>query len=123
MDIDKYQHYAPLIVRWAIALVFVWFGLNQLFIPEDFLGYLPDSLLSLSYASTLVMINGVFELIAGGLLLWGVLIRPVSLLLFLHLISIIVTLGYNDLAIRDAGLALVTLALFIGGNNVWKPKQ
>ena len=118
-SLNQYQKYAPSIVRIAISLVFLWFGINQLLLPEDFLGYLPQFLLELDYAETLVRFNGLAEIILGGLLLVGFLIRPVSLLLAIHLLGIIISLGYNDIAVRDFGLLLVTLSIFIGGRDLW----
>ena len=116
---DQYQKYAPSIVRIAISLVFLWFGINQAFVPDNFVGYLPAFLLELTFAKTLVILNGVSEIILGGLLLVGFLIRPVALILAAHLLGIIFSLGYNDIAVRDFGLMLVTLSIFIGGRDLW----
>ena|SRR3989344_1435354 len=117
--LEKYQKYATSLVRIAISLVFLWFGINQLILPENFLGYLPGFLLELDYTKYLVMLNGLSEIILGGLLLVGFLIRPVSLILAVHLLGIIFSLGYNDIAVRDFGLLLVTLSIFIGGADLW----
>ena len=42
--------------------------------------------------------------------------------MFLHVISIVGALGYNDIAIRDLGLAIVLLAIAIGGKEKWTLK-
>jgi uncharacterized membrane protein YphA (DoxX/SURF4 family) len=83
------------------------------------MGYLPDFLLSLDYADKIVMLNGFFELIFGILLIVGYFTKWVALILSLHLFSITLSLGYNDIAIRDFGLALVTLSIFLGGADKW----
>jgi len=117
--LDKLKQYSPAITRISLSLVFLWFGVNQLFDAEKFMGYLPEFLLSSSYASSLVIFNGIFEVLAGVLLLVGKFIRPVSLVLAGHLFFIILSLGYNDIAVRDFGLMLITISTFIGGKDIW----
>jgi uncharacterized membrane protein YphA (DoxX/SURF4 family) len=113
------KDYAPITVRLAISFVVLWFGINQLVQPEDFMGYLPEFLLQSDYAKTAVILNGLFETMFGIALAIGFLVRPVALILSIHLFSIVLTLGYNDIAIRDFGLALVSLSIFIGGADKW----
>ena len=113
------KDYAPILVRLAISFVVLWFGINQLVQPEDFMGYLPEFLLQSEYAKTAVILNGLFETLFGVALAIGFLVRPVALILSIHLFSIVLTLGYNDIAIRDFGLALVTFSIFIGGADKW----
>lgn len=113
------QKYVPILTRLAISFVVLWFGINQLINPENFMGYLPEFLLQGDYAQTLVIFNGLFELIFGVLLAIGLFVRPVALILSIHLLSIVVALGYNDIAVRDFGLALVTCSIFLGGADQW----
>ena len=119
MNLNICSAYAPLLVRVSISLVFLWFGINQLLLPEDFMGYLPEQILGLDFAQSIVLMNGIFEIILGGLLLVGLFIRPTALLLCIHLLTIIVSLGYNDIAVRDAGLMLITFSIFLGGADKW----
>ena len=116
MTLDNYKQYAPLIMRLGLSFVFLWFGISQLINPDYFLGYVPDFL---TLPNLLVTLNGIGETILGTLLLIGLFTRIVSFLLAIHLITIILSLGYNDIAIRDAGLLLVTIAQFIGGADKW----
>lgn len=118
----KLEPYTYVIARIGISLVFVWFGFNQFLFYEDFLSYLPSFLINLSYAKYLIYANGAFDLTFGSLLLFGKWIRPVAALMFLHVISIVGALGYNDIAIRDLGLAIVLLAIAIGGKEKWTLK-
>lgn len=83
------------------------------------MGYLPDFLLQLDYAKTLIYFNGAAEVILGTMLLIGFLVRPVALLLALHLLTIAIGLGYNDIMIRDLGLTLATVSIFLGGADIW----
>ncbi len=118
MDFKKVQPYAPALVRFGISFVFLWFGINQFIDPGYFMGYLP-AFIPDTYSTSFVLFNGVFEIIFGLLLLVGYYVRPVSFLLGVHLLGIIFSLGYNDIAIRDVGLMLVTFAITLGGADPW----
>ncbi len=111
--------YAPLVARLGISFVFLWFGINQLIDPETFMGYLPDFLLTTSYAHTIVIFNGCLDLVLGMLLLIGLYTRLASLIIVVRLLAIILNLGYNDVAARDVGLMIVTFSLFLGGADKW----
>ena len=111
--------YAPAVTRIGLSLVVLWFGVNQLINPGTFRGYLPGFLLSLSYAKTIVLLNGVFEIVFGGLLLLGLFTKLSSLLIGLHLIGIIIGMGYNDIAVRDVGLMIVSFGIYLGGADKW----
>jgi len=117
MNFDKYSIYAPALVRVSLSLVFLWFGVNQLIDAETFIGYVPDFLGE--YASTLVLLNGIFETFFGLLLIVGYYTRFVAAVLGFHLLSIAAGLGYNDIAVRDYGLALITFSVVLGGSDVW----
>lgn len=113
---DRYKAYAFSVVRMSLALVFLWFGVNQLLYPQDFIGYLPGWTLHLPLgAYGVVYTNGVFEVIFGALLAIGLFTRLSALLLGIHLLGITISLGYNDIAVRDFGLALSMLAVFLHG--------
>jgi len=118
MKINLQEYFYPC-VRISISLVFLWFGLNQIFDSTNFLGYLPDFILNSDYATAAVITNGIFETIFGSLLLVGFLTRFSSLVLGVQLLIITVSLGYNDIMIRDLGLSLVTLSLVLGGKHKW----
>jgi uncharacterized membrane protein YphA (DoxX/SURF4 family) len=119
MEWDKYAPYARPLTRIGISFVFLWFGVNQIFNPSDFMGYLPEMILALESASTIVVLNGVAELVLGLLLLFGKWTRFVALVLALHLVGIISSLGYNDIAVRDVGLFIVTVSIALGGADKW----
>lgn len=116
---DNAKTYAPIVLRYAMGLVFLWFGINQLINPNNFIGYLPTFIFNSSYAVTFVYANGIFEIIAGTLLILGILVRWVAALLALHLIAITFDLGYSELAVRDFGLAVATIAIWLWGEDTW----
>lgn len=110
------KEYSPTIIRITISLVFLWFGINQMFNHSYFIGYLPGWVGALPFeASTFLIINGVVETILGTLLLIGLFTRLTALILAVHLFGITLSLGYNDIAVRDLGLTLVTFAIFLYG--------
>ncbi len=131
----KAKPYTPIVVRISIALVFLWFGINQLLVPKDFMGYLPSwviqdaagfghyfhSIIMLLHLTPAMIIffNGLLETVLGLLLLVGLFTRVSALLLGLHLLSIAFSLGYNDVAIRDLGLFLVSISVFLHGADLW----
>lgn len=108
---------APIIVRIGMALVFLWFGWNQIMNPSLWTGYVPGSVASLlnGNSTLLVLLNGWFEIVAGAALLVGLQVRLVSLLLGLHLIAISSSLGISAIGVRDIGLSLATLSIFFAG--------
>ena len=116
---DSISYAAVPVARLGISLVFLWFGVNQLLFPSDFMGYLSDYLLQMESAEMFVIFNGLFETIAGTLLLLGIFTRPVALILSLHLLVIAASLGYNDISVRDTGIAIVAFALFLAGPDRW----
>lgn len=133
---EKYKEYASILLRIGISLVFLWFGLNQLINPLSFLGYVPSwiyphsaeivhehafqSLHSLPLTPHIIIMgNGLLEVILGLLLIIGLFTRASSLLLSLHIFGIIIGLGYNDIAVRDFGLMLACLSIFLHGPDKW----
>jgi len=131
--IGQNKKYSTDIVRIALSIVFLWFGINQLISPESFLGYVPQWLYPHGSQMThehplqlmhnipdlslhaIIMANGAFETIFGTLLLIGFFTRIAAFLLALHLFGISFSLSYNDVAVRDLGLALATISLIFSG--------
>ena len=110
---------APAVLRIGMSLVFLWFGMQQLLHPGSWISYIPDYASSISGlgANVLVHINGAFEVVFGLALLGGSFTRATALLLALHMFDICFTVGYNEIGIRDFGLAVATLAVFMYGSD------
>lgn len=116
----KYKEYSPLVLRIGIGIVFLWFGLTNIFNPQTLIGYLPKFVQTLPIEPlSILLLTGIFEVVFGVFLIIGLFTRLSSLLLFLHLVVIIIGIGYNDVAVRDFGLALATLAIFLHGPDKW----
>ena len=115
MKFENLKKYAPVIVRIGISLVFLWFGANQLLYPANWIGWVPTFVSAIVSAGKVVFLNGIFEVIFGLLLLFGIYTRLVSLLLALHLLSIALPVGINEIGVRDFGLFMATLSIFFNG--------
>lgn len=128
--------YAPAVLRIGLSLIFLWFGLNQLFLPEMFVGYVPQQVAmpmhqfmqshhmmlvySIEQASLrLISLNGIFEILFGVFLMLGIFTRVSALVLVVHLLGIASSLGYNDVMIRDLGLSIALVAVFLNGPDQW----
>lgn len=97
----------------ALGFVFFIFGLWQLIQPNYWLAYLP--LWTKNFNQNLLIIfNGFFDLVIGIALIFDFFPLIFSALAFFHLLLVIINLGIlNDIAIRDFGLLLLALAIFI----------
>ncbi|PIN73578.1 hypothetical protein COV20_05130 [Candidatus Woesearchaeota archaeon CG10_big_fil_rev_8_21_14_0_10_45_16] len=118
--IDGYKKYAPAVLRLGLGLLFFWFGISQLLDQSLFLGYLPGFVFNFPVTPEhFIIINGIFDTILGLLLVLGLYTRIVAAFAIVHLLSIALGLGYNDIAVRDIGLALASLSLFLQGPDAW----
>lgn len=120
MRLEDLKQYAPLVLRVGISLVLLWFGLNQIFDSASWIGYLPPFVGSLPInAQTFLMLNGSFEVLIGGLLLVGLFTRIAAVLIAIQVFGIMITLGYNEIAVRDFGLSLAAASIFLHGPDKW----
>jgi len=110
--LDRIKKYSPVVLRFGLAIVFLWFGFSQLKNPDAWTRLLPAFLNS---SIVFIYLNGTFEIIFATLLLLGLFTRTVSFLLGLHLISIVFALGYGAIAVRDLGLAIAAFSVFLHG--------
>lgn len=104
---------ASLLLRFALGVPFLVFGIGKFVDAASWVGYIPPWMTPLLPVSvwTFLTIIGVTECVLGALLLAGLWTRIVAALAALHLLGIIVALGGNEIAFRDATLLLTALAL------------
>lgn len=110
--LGRFSGYATLVLRLGLAVVILWFGVEQLSNASAWTIWVPDwaTAVGLS-AEQIVYLNGTFEVIAGILLICGIALPLVSLLLALHLFLIAFEIGVDPTGVRDFGLAVALLAL------------
>lgn len=116
---SKYDQLAPAILRLGLAIVFAWFGWQQLTHPGDWIAFVP-SLTTNPWLTpeSLILINGWAEIVAATLLFTGFQTRAVALLLCFHLL-VIATHAGGAIGVRDFGLALACLALALLSVDRW----
>ena len=112
--------YVPVLARYGVGIVFFIFGIDQLVRPGTWIAWVPNSIINFATnfgASDIhfIYFNGLFDLIVGFLLLAGLFVRAVALIGALHIAGIIFSLGYNDISVRDFGLLLVLISVFLNG--------
>ena len=101
------------IIRVGLASVFLWFGIDKIvhpifwssFIPEWVVNVLPFSVFTINY-----ILSGV-EIVLGLLLLLGLFTRKVAVVTALFMAGIILSVGYNDIAVRDFAILTMAIAL------------
>lgn len=113
--------YAPVILRLGLVCVFLWFGLNQLLHPTMWESYIPDWATHLSGMSTatIVLCNGIFELICAVLLAAGYHIRIVATLLAIHMFMIVIEVGLTAIGVRDIGLLSALISIVFHGGDIY----
>ena len=102
-----------LILRFGLAAVFLWFGYSQLSDAANWTSWVPAWASSLTHlpGTTIVLANGLFEVVFGSLLVLGLWLRGAAILLALHLALITFEIGLNEIGVRDFGLTMATIAL------------
>lgn len=111
--------YGLTLLRLGIASVFLWFGFSQLFDSASWVDIVPlwaVELLNIPPAF-IVMGNGAFEIVAGMLIAMRVWVRPIAILLGLHLLVITLEMGLTPTGVRDFGLVTATFALALLHNT------
>lgn len=110
------QKYSSTILRIGLGLVMLWFGSKQLGNPIQWISFLPDFTKNLPISQiALVSLNGWFEVIFGLLLIVGFYTRLVAGFLTIHLLGIVVSVGYTPIGVRDFGLMIGLFSIFLGG--------
>jgi len=108
----KFEEVSSVLLRIGLGLVFIYFSIQQMINPDQWIGFVPEFLTSsVITASNLVIFNSVIELAGGLLLIAGLYTRIASLILGVHLLFITISVGWNPVGVRDFGLTIATLAL------------
>ena len=112
MPVSNTGQFALPVLRAGLVTLFLWFGLSQVTAPTDWVAWVPQWTESLGLGTTtVILLNGLFEVVLGVLLAIGFYTRIAALLLSLHLLFIAYEIGYNDIGMRDFALAVATLSL------------
>lgn len=103
------------LLRIGLGGTMVYAGTSIIANTQAWLGFTPQWILNISPidGTTLLIGHGVFELILGLLLVFGVFLRLSSLVAFFDLLFIVVFIGVDLVTFRDFGLLMAALALFV----------
>ena len=129
MDMNKFilfiETSAGAVLRYGIGAVILWFSIQQFIHNSAYIGFIPNSIVSITHinATILVFFNGLFELIFSLLLILGWQTRIVALLLALHMFDIMWVVGYGDIGVRDFGIAVGILVVFMNGSDLFCIQQ
>lgn len=112
---------APAVLRIGVSLVFLWFGSQQLLDVNSWTRLIPEFVTSITglSATFLVYFNGAFEIIFATCLILGYFTRISAFMLAVHMIHIMVAVGYGPTGVRDFGIAIATVATFLNGPTIW----
>lgn len=115
------KKYSSSVLRIGLALVFLWFGTQQIIDPSAWVGYIPEGIVGIFSLSALklVYLNGLFEIVFASALLLGYFTRFSALLLALHMLDITYVVGFDAIGVRDFGLAIATVAIFMNGVDIF----
>lgn len=117
------REYAPLFVRMGVGFVFLLLGIQQFLFTEQWTTWLPawltHALPDTALAVRIILVNATADVLLGAALLLGIFTRIVAILMIIHLVSVLLALGYNDIAIRDLGILLAAIAVAIHGADRW----
>lgn len=118
---NNLKNFSPIVLRVGIALVFLWFGWSQIHDAKQWVGFVPQWVSDISSLSlaTIVYLNGVFEILFGSALLLGFFTRFVAFFLALHMIDITYIIGLDAVGVREAGLAVAAVVVWMNGADAW----
>ena len=106
------------IIRLGLALVFLWFGISKVLQPDAWIAWLPQWTEQLPISTTTqLFLQGIGEAVLGVLLLFGLFTRVAAAIAAILLVAVIVTIGFNDIAIRDLAILSIAIALVFNKNN------
>ncbi len=108
-----------IVLRWSWALLFVWFGVEQLVHPAQWTSFLP---VWTGYfpipGEMLIQLNGWLELVLAVCLFAGFSTRLVSGVLAVHLAGIAISVG-GAIGVRDLALAAAGAAIALDAPDAW----
>lgn len=118
---NRFSQHAHIVIRLALAVLFIWFGILEGKNPGMWTGFVPHFVSDLvgGNAAMLVYMNAWFEIVAGLCLLAGFQVRIVASLLALHLFGIAGSIGIGPLGLRDFTLSFAMLSVAIAGADAW----
>lgn len=116
---SKYTYF---ILRFGLAVVFLWFGIDKFIHPTYWQTvWISPKLISIvdflsSNKNQIVYASAVFEIIVGLSLVSGIFAKLFSLLAIFYLVAILLVNGLTEITVRDMGLLGGLLATLLWPN-------
>ncbi len=124
MDRNNARH---VLTRISLAIVFIGIGIWEILQPSHWSSYIPNFLTFIAGAITLTMAHGVVLVIIGLAVLLGVYLRIAAalavLMMIFIIISLLLSLGFTSIAIRDIAILLIAGALFFDDTEYLRLKK
>jgi len=115
---DRHQ-IGLLVLRLGLGGVFLWFGTDKFLHPDIWTNYIPSWFPMLIPVSIFIILLGIVETLLGLMLLTGFYTRVAAAIAALMLIPIIISLGYNEISVRDFGLLMLAVGIaFLGAGHL-----
>lgn len=119
MSLKKLSANYPLVMRFSLGFVLLWFGISEIMNPIYWSGYIPPLVASLLpfNVNLFVQMHGAVLVLLALSLVFKFYIRYAGLLALGVLLSIISGLimidGFNEIVVRDIGLFGLALAIWL----------
>ncbi len=124
-ELNKRKYFSAVMVRYAVSMIFIFFGVSQIIYPKSWTAWLPGFVFFLPISpQNFIILNGFSEAFMGVLLAFGVLTRVNALLIGFKIIAIILLIngggyGINNISLRDLALAIAAFAVFVNGPDAF----
>lgn len=109
------KDYSSLILRLGLGITLFWFGITSILEPDVWSSLVPVFIPI--QPTIVVMAMAIFQMVVAVFIILGAFTRLAAFLMALSLIPIIISLGYNDVAVRDFAIFLAALSLAISGSK------
>lgn len=110
MSLFSSRQFSFIILRFGLAAVFIWFGIDKINHPDYWLNAWLPSWLAVFLTGTQITVHqfiyslGFFEILAGFCLLTGILLRPISFVATFFLIVSSLAADFNEITVKNLGL-------------------
>jgi len=109
------KDYSSLILRFGLGLTLFWFGITSILEPDMWSSLVPSFI---PIQPTIVVVAmAIFQVLVAVFIILGAFTRLAALLMAISLIPIIISLGYNDIAVRDFAIFMAALSLAMSGSK------
>lgn len=115
MNFIKEKLNAEIILSFFLAFVVLWFGVNEILAPQNWVGLAPEFLKNLFPVNLLILAHGTALTLCGAALVLNIYRKAAAAIIAILLLEIIVNFlvnyGLSDIVARDIGLFGAALAI------------